>query len=88
MRTLHPGPYMSPAKAVNRWRLQLIGIYNRGADAKRAGLPRAACPYKIGSGVQRQRRSYWFQGWDSTTDDTTDSAKSAAPGADDPSRQP
>jgi ribosome modulation factor len=56
---------MSPAKAVNRWRMTLIRTFERGQDARKAGVKREACPYHGNNGLQRQRRSYWLQGWDS-----------------------
>ena len=58
--------HVCTARAVDRWREQLINIYERGAQAKRDGIPRCQCPYKYASGVQRQRQTYWLMGWNRT----------------------
>lgn len=56
------------------WSLHLIGCFNRGLGAYRAGKPRDACPYATGyrghgcryngGNLQGQRADYWLRGWD------------------------
>lgn len=50
----------------SRWGMQLITIAWRGAEARRAGLPKVS-PYDSTSGrlkgFQRQRNAAWVDGW-------------------------
>jgi hypothetical protein len=48
------------------WLMQLVTIAEKGAGARRAGLPRE-CPFATrgyGQGFQGQRRKAWLDGWD------------------------
>lgn len=59
------------------WALQLVRIYEKGRDARRAGEPRESCPYRGNNGnLQRQRRAYWLDGWE-RGEEATDSTPPA-----------
>lgn len=55
----------------NTWLYQLATIGGKGAEARRAGLGRDACPYAEGyrnangpgGSLQSQRRKAWLEGW-------------------------
>lgn len=45
------------------WDMQLLGCFDKGVDAQRAGKPIEDCPYKQHRGLGRQRADYWRDGW-------------------------
>ena len=48
----------------NAWNLQLVRIYNKGIQSYKDGIALTDNPYKTGLGnLQRQRRTYWKNGW-------------------------
>jgi hypothetical protein len=45
------------------WLQHMMAVANKGADARRAGLPRFG-PYSLRSNLNRCRAEAWLDGWD------------------------
>jgi hypothetical protein len=45
------------------WTMHLMAVTNKGADARRAGLPKES-PYTMRSNLNRCRAEAWLDGWD------------------------
>lgn len=48
---------------MSRWDWQLMGCFEKGANARRAGKKLEDCPYRGHRGLNRQRANYWRDGW-------------------------